>query len=125
MPTITALIAHAPEPQVRALLSRLFTEGGWRVTDGPGTLVVERGSRGKTLLLGGGAGEDFYLRQTLALEPGRHEGEPTTAITYPTSGAAITRGGPYGAEREMRLHEEFSQRIVTVLREADVVVGLA
>ncbi|MCL3778497.1 MULTISPECIES: hypothetical protein [unclassified Actinomyces] len=125
MPTITALIAHAPEPQVRALLARVFTEGGWRVTEGAGTLVVERGSRGKTLLLGGAAGEDFYLRQTLTLEPGEHDGGPTTAITYPTSSAAITRGGPYGADREMRLHDEFSQRITTALREAGVVAGLA
>lgn len=125
MPTITALIAHAPEPQVRALLTRVFTDGGWRVTNSDSTLVVERGSRGKTLLFGGAAGEDFYLRHTLTLEPSEYEGTPTTAITYPTSSAAITRGGPYGADREMRLHDGYSQRILTALREAGVAVGHA
>ncbi|QPL05366.1 MULTISPECIES: hypothetical protein [Actinomyces] len=125
MPTITALIAHAPEPQVRALLARVFTEGGWRVTDDVDTLVVERGSRGKTLLFGAAAGEDFYLHQTLTLEPGEYEGAPTTAITYPTSSAVITRGGPYGADREMRVHDEYSQRIITALREAGIAVGHA
>lgn len=124
MPTVTSLIAHAPEAQVRAVLSRVFAGGGWRVTAQERTFVVERGSRAKTLLLGGGAGEDFYLRQTLTLTPDEPE-EGCTSITYPTSGAAITRGGPYGAEQEMRAHDDYSQRITRALREAGVEVGLA
>lgn len=123
MPTVTALVAHAPEAQVRAVLTRVFADGGWRVTVQEHTLVVERGSRARTLLLGGGAGEDFYLRQALTLTPGEPE-EGCTTVTYPTSGAAITRGGPYGAEREMRAHDDYSQRIAHALREAGVDVGL-
>ena len=123
MPTVTRLIAHAHQDRVRALITRVFTDGGWRVSVEPQSLVVERGSRGKTLLLGGAAGDDFYLRQTLTLTPGADE-DPTTTITYPTSGSAITRGGPYGAEREMRLHDDYSQRIARALSEAGIVVGL-
>ena len=124
MPTLTTLIAHAPEDRVRSVLTRVFTDGGWRVTAQEHALVVERGSRGRTLLLAGAAGEDFYLRQTLTLTPGEPE-EGATTITYPTSGAAVTRGGPYGAEREMRAHDDYSQRIARALHQAGVDVGLA
>lgn len=194
MPTLTTYLAYAPLDVVQPLVSQVFTEAGWQVVSSPaGTspqavrLSARRGSRLRTLLLGGGAGESFYLHHRLLLtpvaepsaglpllaparpgtspEPGtaeasadapepastaaatstgtrasgatenppatRNPAAPGSAVTatitridYPTSGAqAITRGGIYGAERESRSHDQLSQQIAVVLREAGIKVG--
>ncbi|WP_194948792.1 hypothetical protein [Actinomyces trachealis] len=145
MPTLTAYLAHAPIDIVLPLVQGVFTKAGWRVATvesageapAPIRLTAERGSRVKTFLLAGGAGDDFHLRQELTLSSQVEAASdlsllgttssPTssaTRIDYPTAGArAINRGGVYGADREMRAHDELVQQIVTALREADIEVG--
>lgn len=138
MPITTLLLAHAPLAEVRAAVEPALAAIGWTVTaeeDGPVTtrLILERGSRLKTLLLGGGAADDLHLRHVVTLSEsvagrprlsGPDDAETVTEIRYPTSGGgSITRGGPYGADRDLRLHELGSERIVTVLREAGIAVG--
>lgn len=76
MPTLTTYLAHAPLDVVQPLVEQVFTEAGWRVASAPTEgspqavrLSARCGSLLRTLLLGGGAGDGFYLHHQLLLTP--------------------------------------------------------
>ncbi|SPT53700.1 Uncharacterised protein [Actinomyces bovis] len=140
MPTLTAYLAHAPIDVVLPLVQGVFTDAGWRLsttsTPDATQLTAERGSRTKTFLLAGAAGEDFHLRQELTLTSQAEatsdlsllgsaaSSSTATRIDYPTAGArAINCGGVYGADQEMRAHDDLAEQIVTALRQAGIDVG--
>lgn len=148
MPIRTTYIAQAPLEAVKELVTRVLADAGWQVRTEPtppgttqGTvLVAERGKRLKTLLLASAAADDFHLCHRLTLtservsarahsllaDQGADAPDPleATRIDYPTNGAsAITRGGVFGADLEMRTHDELSTKIAQALQEAGAVVS--
>ena len=100
---------------VRTLLEEFFTARGWRVHEAsPGSLDVETGSLGRTLLLGALAGRRFHVRGRLELA----EDAGGVRIRYRwggTSGRAL--GGAVGAARAGRLHAETADALAAHLRE--------
>lgn len=145
MPIRTTYIAQAPLETVEKLVTHVLADDGWQVRAEPATtgtttgtvLVAERGKRLKTLLLASAAGDDFHLCHRLTLTPEQATASErsllpgpgpspsstltATRIEYPTSGAsAITRGGVFGADLEMRTHAEISAKIAQALQDAGV-----
>lgn len=88
----------------RALLEDVFTARGWTLAreDGP-RIDYERGSRGRTILLGALAGGAFHLTAQLEVREGDH----ATDVVYRWGpGAGLVLGGTLGRQRAERVHRE-------------------
>ncbi|MEE1650797.1 hypothetical protein V1260_08315 [Brachybacterium sp. J144] len=93
----------------RALLADFFTARGWTLAREDGTRIdYERGSRGRTILLGALAGGAFHLTAQLEVREGDH----ATDVVYRWGpGAGLVLGGTMGRQRAMRVHGETAQAL--------------
>lgn len=114
------LVVRGDVDEVRARIAALVAERGWRVTDAPGEeLLLERGSRGRTIVLGSLAGRAFYLSARI----GTRAGEGGTLVEHRWgAGAGLVLGGTLGRARAARAHAELSQELEAALREQGLLV---
>lgn len=114
------LVVRGDVDEVRARIAALVAERGWRVTDATGEeLLLERGSRGRTIVLGSLAGRAFYLSARM----GTRAGEGGTLVEHRWgAGAGLVLGGTLGRARAARAHAELSQALEAALREQGLLV---
>lgn len=104
------LVVRGEAGAVREEVAALLREQGWRVQDpGPGEdLVIERGSRGRTIVLGSLAGSAFYLSGRV----GVREGDGGAIVEHRWGpGAGLVLGGTLGRARAGRAHAELADAI--------------
>ncbi|MBB5830315.1 hypothetical protein [Brachybacterium aquaticum] len=109
-PAGRVLRVRGPLEAVQSETASFFVERGWRVAeDSPGHLVLERGSRRRTVLLGALAGSGFHLSAPLTFVAERDAqgavAGQVTVIGYRwgrTAGRAL--GGTVGRSRAARAH---------------------
>lgn len=112
-PSGVELVVRGDSARARALLEEFFVGRGWRPRErGEGRVDYERGSRRRTLLLGGLAGSRFHLTARLEVPAGERAAgttgdEGTTTIHYRWGADdGRTLGGTLGRARAIRIHTE-------------------
>lgn len=98
------MVMRGDEQAARADVAAFFEARGWvpRVRE-DGSIAYERGSRGRTVLLGALAGGRFFLTGIIETREDAH----TTDVIYrwgPSEGLAL--GGTMGRQRAGRAHAE-------------------
>lgn len=98
------MVMRGDEQAARADVAAFFEARGWvpRVRE-DGSIAYERGSRGRTVLLGALAGRRFFLTGIIETREDAH----TTDVIYrwgPSEGLAL--GGTMGRQRAGRAHAE-------------------
>lgn len=120
--TERVLLVSSSGPETRARIRDVVLAEGWRPGAPPadGALGFERGSLGRTVLLGVLAGKNFHLSLRITLE-GSPEG---TRIRYrpgPSEGGVL--GGILGARLAQRQHESTLAALRTEFAGAGLLVG--
>lgn len=93
-----------PSTAARDHVAFFFSQVGWRVSPAPnGGLRLERGSRGKSYLLGAFAGKDLYLSHYADFADTPDGG---STVTYSSTVGSALLGGAIGVNKSNGIHAQ-------------------